>query len=353
MKRISKILLSILVILLVTVFCLYDTFLVEPRKYHIRNESLSSEAIPLSLDDISILFFSDLDYGTFMDETRLCKLVSKINASGADVVIFGGDLYDTGVTVDDTMQTTVSSWMTQIQAPLGKFAVYGDFDTENEMKKQYVTNTLLQSGFEPLENKSVNIRNKSSESITLIGLNDGLNSTQDITAAYSTVSHSNYSITICHTPDTADFVPTDITNYFLAGHSKGGQIYWLFDSYYSPQMAVKHFRGKDTIASAFTLDITNGVGTTGTDARLFANAEVVLYRLHSSRKPVREPEVPSEQVQTPEETAVPEETQIIVPEETQTADPESPETTEENTNEDVTSEEIPQEEDQTEADSQE
>jgi predicted MPP superfamily phosphohydrolase len=39
------------------------------------------------------------------------------------------------------------------------------------------------------------------------------------------------------------------------------------------------FRGKHDIKGLFTLDITNGVGTTEQDVRFLANAEVVLYRL--------------------------------------------------------------------------
>ncbi|MBO7703380.1 MAG: hypothetical protein J6S26_02955, partial [Solobacterium sp.] len=71
----------------------------------------------------------------------------------------------------------------------------------------------------------------------------------------------------------------DLTNYMLAGHSHGGQAWWGFGALYTPLKAELYFRGKNNVRGYFTLDITNGTGTTKEDVRFLANAEIVLYTL--------------------------------------------------------------------------
>ena len=115
-------------------------------------------------------------------------------------------------------------------------------------------------------------------SITLVGIEPQSSDHQDLAAAYSSVSRTAYTIALCHTPDTAALVSSELTDYFLAGHSHGGQAYWGFGALYMPEYAQEYFRGKHTV-SGFTLDITNGVGTTIQDVRFLANAEVVRYEL--------------------------------------------------------------------------
>jgi predicted MPP superfamily phosphohydrolase len=279
MKTVQKIILVAVMLIMIIGALTYDAFYSAPSRFTVRHETLSSIYIPEQMNDINILFFSDLDYGTFMDEARLNKLVDTINELSPDVVIFGGDMFDQAADVPHDMVFTVAAALGSIQAPLGKFAVFGDFDYRTDEIHSDVQEVLWDSSFEILENTSVMIRNHGSQYVTLVGLDNGLNGTQDINTAYAAVSRTAYTITICHTPDSVSQVPADITKYFLAGHSLGGQVYYGFGSMYAPPMAVEYQRGKHTISGTFTLDISSGVGTTGEDVRFLSNAEVVLYRL--------------------------------------------------------------------------
>lgn len=284
MKRSTRILLAAAAVIALIIYTLYDAFFAAPKRISLRSETLSSEKIPASMDGIRILFFSDLEYGTFMDSERLAALTERINDASADIIIFGGDMFDTGITPDDAMTAELASSFSEMKAPLGKFAVYGDNDHENDAVYAAFSSICSAGSFEILENSSVALRNRSNGSITLVGIDSSIGGTQDITAAYSSVSHTNYVIAVSHTPDTADLVPADLTDYFLAGHTHGGQAFWLFGSYYSPQGSENYLRGKQTVAGSFTLDITNGTGTTGRDVRLFADAEIVVYTLRSEEK---------------------------------------------------------------------
>ncbi len=282
MKILTKILLLLGIILLLASSMMYDAYYAAPKRITPRYVTLSSESIPAQLDEVTILFFSDLNYHHFFNRQRLGLLVEKINALSPDVVIFGGDLFDQRPgKLDDAVQNELAEGLRSIKAPLGKFAVLGDFDHLTTSRRKVVENVLYDADFELLNNTSVMLRNTGSQSVTLIGIDSGLRGNPNISSAYANISRNSYTITVCHTPDTADQVPADLTDYFLAGHSLGGQVFYGFGSLYAPEMAVNYLRGRHTINASFTLDITSGVGTTEEDIRFLSNAEVVLYRLRS------------------------------------------------------------------------
>lgn len=283
MKTWKKVLIVLLILSGISGYLVYDAFKAAPKRYTARYVTLSSSRISSQLNGMNILFFSDLDYGTYMDEERLNNLVNKINQQAPDVVLFGGDVYDYAASPDKSSNQIITKAFQKIHAEYGKFAVYGDVDDQSDEMKKTVNSIYANSDFEVLNNASASIHRGSSQSFTLVGLDNGLNGKPDINTAYSNVSRNNYVITVCHTPDTADKVPGDLTNYFLAGHSHGGQAYWFFGAAYTPAMATEYLRGKHSIANDFTLDITNGVGTTGKDVRFLAPAEIVVYQLKSSR----------------------------------------------------------------------
>lgn len=302
MKKKLKILITVTCILAVLIVFSLDLFYRSAKRIRTRRETLSSEKIGTDLDGMKIVYFSDLDYGQFMDAERLQTLTEKITDADPDVIIFGGDLYAPDVTPDDTKNSELSSFLSSLEAPLGKFAVYGDADRSSDVYLNAANSVYSAANVEVLNNSSVNLHNYTSESITLVGLDSGLNGTPDTAAAYSAVSRTSYVLTVCHTPDTADQVPADLTDYFLAGHSHGGQIYYGLGAFYTPAFAVTYFRGKNDVNQTFTLDITNGVGTRGRDMRFNAPAEIVVYTLDSTVKEQNEKE---ETTAEPAATAAP------------------------------------------------
>lgn len=280
----------------ITAFLLIDSFFVAPDRFITRHVTIDDEQIPEQLDNMNILFFSDLKYGIYMNEERLNKLVDTINASGADVVLFGGDIYGDSVTVDDHSTSLITKAFSNIQAKYGKFAIYGDIDGASDVMKSTVNAIYDASDFEVIQNTSFQIHKNGSQFITVVGLDNGIDGTKDIDGAYSNVSKDSYVMTLCHTPDTVNEVPKDLTDYFLAGHSLGGQANFIFTSFYEPACATQYLRGKHLIDNTFTLDITNGTGTVNQDVRLFTPAEVVVYTLKMTQK--KEETLPSSKLDT-------------------------------------------------------
>lgn len=282
MKHTTKILTGILIVIALVLYTVYSAFFSAPQRITIREEVLVSDKIPASLDGVRIVFFSDMEYGLFVDEERLDNLVTTINNTAGDVVIFGGDLFEETVTPDETMISTLSNALSSIDAPLGKFAVYGDNDRRDETMLSTVDTILKNGSFEILNNTSIALRNRSNGSISLVGLDNTINGTPDTSTAYQNVSHSNFVLAVSHVPSVVDQLPADLTDYCLAGHTHGGQAWWFFNSLYAPQGSEKYLRGKETTSSGIVLDITNGTGTTMKDVRFLSDAEIVCYTLNST-----------------------------------------------------------------------
>lgn len=347
-------------IIAIALFLYVDSQTLAPKRFTRRNEPLTDVKIPRQMDGVNILFFSDLEYGTYFKEDRLSSFCSAIVNTSPDVIVFGGDLLEGNARLDEEETAVLKRELSALKAPLGKFAVLGDNDHKNEETLALATDILESSGFEILHNQSILLHNKESQSVTLVGLDNGLNGNQDISAAYSNVSPNSFVITVCHTPDTAKKVPGDKTDYFLSGHSHGGQVYYIFGATYTPAMATEYLRGRHTINDRFTLDITNGVGTTGIDARFLSNAEFVLYTLHSAAplptptpKPTPAPEdesepeestVPEESSEAPAEEAQEEPVEEVIPEEEPAEEPVEEEPAEEEPSEEAVEEETSEEE---------
>ncbi|MDO5121598.1 MAG: hypothetical protein Q4D46_05895, partial [Erysipelotrichaceae bacterium] len=195
MKIWQKILLILGLIMLLAGALSYDAYYAAAQRFTPRYETLSSESIPAQLDDVTILFFSDLDYGTFMDKARLNKLVNAVNNLSPDIVVFGGDLFDAACTPDEETVAEVTEGLRSISHHLGKFAVLGDFDHRNDEILELTQQVLYDADFELLYNASIPVRNTGSQSITLIGIDSAVRGYPNTRSSFANVSKNAYTIT--------------------------------------------------------------------------------------------------------------------------------------------------------------
>ncbi|MCI5773116.1 MAG: metallophosphoesterase [Erysipelotrichaceae bacterium] len=275
MTVLKKIIAILLILILLITSLVYDSIYVAPSRFQVRYETLSDTKIPEQLNDLNILYFSDLHYGHNMDKKRLDKLIALINNCAPDVILFGGDLIDDQQFSPEEIQELTTSLQT-LEARLGKFAVLGEYD---HLQLELVSQILHESNFEILSNKALKIRNTGSQSITLVGIDCSIGGYNNEAAAFQDVGTNSYNLVFAHTPDTLMNLPTDKTDYFIAGHTHGGQVNYLFGSTYSVEQAELALSGKHNVNDAYTIDVSTGVGTVGYDARFLAYPEVVLYRL--------------------------------------------------------------------------
>lgn len=281
-QKILKVLCIILAISLIIAACLFHAIYVAPEHLVVEYDSISSTEIPESLDNVTIGFFSDVYYGEYMDEERFTSMIEKINNANVDIVLFGGDLfYDpANQEIDADTKKKMIEMLSSIKAPLGKFYVLGDVDKTNKDTTTLIKSILYNSGFENAANKSIKLHNHASESIKLIGIDNEINGSPNVTKAFKNISKDSFNIVFTHTPDTLAQAPENIIDVAFAGHSLGGSIRLpIFGSFKQIEGATKYHYGTYSFSNTF-IRVSNGMGTHVSDMRLFCNPQFNVFVLH-------------------------------------------------------------------------
>lgn len=277
----KKILTIVMISLLVIGLCLVNAFIANPKQLTVREETLTSAKIDNDLQGLQIAYFSDLHYGTFIDDAFVKKMADMINGYTPDVILFGGDLVDhlSDHPLKEEQKQALIETLKSLKAPYGKYAVLGDQDLDNLAVKETVEEILTSADFRIITNTSTRIFADKDSSINLVGIDSLDMGRPDPDSAFEGVNPYYYTIVLTHCPDTFDSLPLDRVDYVLAGHSHGGQVYIpIVDLFFREKGYEKYLRGK-IVRGESVLDITNGVGMTDKKVRFSADAEIVLYRL--------------------------------------------------------------------------
>lgn len=287
LKKLIKILSILILIILTFTGIFFYSIYVSVDRVNISYQDIKSSKIPKEMNDVKIAFLSDVKYNSYMNKERLTKMITKLNDTGVDVVIFGGDMFDQPDVnkPDSQSQSDLTELFKGIHAPLGKFAVLGDQDLLNEETKMLVSTILYDSDFEIITNNSVRLRNKSSNSIALIGLDSLIGGTPDYASTFSKLDNSEFNILISHCPDILENnnINTNYLDIAMSGHSLGGQIYLPFIGPLRTIEGAKRYQHGTYNINAMKLYVSNGLGTIDTDMRLFAPPQILVFRLNNSK----------------------------------------------------------------------
>ena len=272
------ILISICTMIMVSItFSLYRGIMVNPNQLEVQYKTLKSEKIAKSLNDLSILYFTDLQYGKFQNKERCDQLFDTIQHLAPDVVIFGGDVYDTTTKSDEASIELLSSYFASIDAPFGKFAVLGEKDEE---KKEAVAQIFNQSEFEILQDANVKISNQNGKAIRLIGLSTKPNYEQ----ALVSTSNKEYNVLVSHYPDslTNETLAVASIDLAIAGHAHSTQITAPILGGYKEDKHAKKINRNNQNSLPFPYILSTGTGCTHINARLLATPEVYYFTLKNN-----------------------------------------------------------------------
>lgn len=287
-RKLLKIVSVLICIALVIAGIFFYSIYISVDRVSLSYETISSNKIPESMNDITIAFISDIKYNEFMDKTRLSNMISKLTTTSPDIVIFGGDMFsepDKNVP-DSQMSKDITTILKSIVAPLGKFAILGDQDNVNEDVKKIVSQILYDSDFEVLSDSAIRLRNENSDSISLIGLNNLINGDPKPENAMKNVNENEFNILVTHCPDAVSKsgINLEYIDIALAGHSLGGQIYLpVLGPIYTEEGATTYNRGQYDINGS-KLYVSNGLGTSKIDMRLMTPPQVLIFRLQHTSK---------------------------------------------------------------------
>ena len=268
-NMVKKIIVIVTSLIIVIATCIINATIFNTKQIQTRQVILKSEKINEENSNILIAYFSDLHYGTYIDNDFLENVISKINDYKPDVIIFGGDLLDN---INEDNKVYLTDALETLDAKYGKYAILGDQDKTNE---DDISKILKDADFKIIDdtNATININNESS--INIVGIDNNFDE------AFHGINSNNYTLVVGHYPDFFEDIIDYDFDYMLAGHSHGGQIYIpLINYFFRKQGCQKYYHGKYQEDNK-TLDITNGIGRTDNNARFLADAEIVLYRLDS------------------------------------------------------------------------
>ncbi|MGL5312666.1 MAG: metallophosphoesterase [Peptostreptococcaceae bacterium] len=216
MKILKKIILFLILIMLLTtgVYC-YSRY-IEPNILTIKKYEVQ---VPKDVSECKVVFFSDTHFGRMYDQSKIEKIVKKINSLSPDIVIFGGDLIDKYAKDQSLLDIEyIGEKLASINSKYGKYAVLGNHDYGGGAIRIY-EKLMNSGGFEIIKNDNQFIDELN---IRLIGYDDLLMGHTN-PSLYS-IKSNDFNIVLSHEPDVVNNIKLPKDGIMLSGHSHGGQV---------------------------------------------------------------------------------------------------------------------------------
>jgi len=255
--KLKHVIISVIIfIIIISSTLLYSRF-VATKGLTIKEKNVINNSIPDSFHGVKIIHFSDLHYGTTVNEKDLEKIVNKINETKPDIVIFTGDLIDSSIKINEKVSKIIKKHFKNINSTLGNYFILGEDDKNN-----YYVNIMEESTFINIDKSFDTIYNGTNENISIYGINYKFDENEEL--------KSNYNIVALHNPKDLDNINHKF-NLAIAGHTHGGQV------------VIPLIKKSDTYIKKNKTEmyISTGIGTKDYYFRLFNKPSINLYRLRT------------------------------------------------------------------------
>lgn len=265
-KRKRKLRWQVKLIILIILVILY-AFFIGTKGVFIREYKIETSKISNGMHGLKIVQFSDLHYGTQVNDKMVKNLVSKINETKPDIVIFTGDLIDERHKLTIKEKESLTNELSKVKAILGKYYVTGEEDFDE------ATSILNLTGFTNLDIKEQLVYSNDQVPILIIGKNS--------VKEYFEINGDTpiFKMLILHDPNDIDEFKNYDLDVAIAGHTHNGQInipkiknLFIEGPYKSNYQKVNNIK----------LFINPGIGTSKINVRLFNHPTIYLYRLNKT-----------------------------------------------------------------------
>ncbi|WP_370044529.1 metallophosphoesterase [Lysinibacillus sp. RC79] len=253
----------------------------ETKSLSITWTDIKNPNIPKGFQNVKIVQFSDTHFGPNFSHKQQKMLIDQINEIKPDIVVFTGDLIDnfSEYTSERKYSQTILS---QINAPLGKYAVFGNHDRGGGggyLYEQY----MEEAGFTVLVNETIKIRVSNDDYITLSGLDDFLLGKPKVQHTLQNLRKKDFNILLVHEPDAVDEVLVYPVDFQLSGHSHGGQVQLPFiGPIITTSLASQYVEGLYPLqgkTKPLQLYVNRGIGTTRMPIRFLSKPELSVFLL--------------------------------------------------------------------------
>ncbi len=250
----------------------------EPSFLEINKLKITHPKIPKSFDGFKIVQFSDTHLSEYFTIDRLKTIVGKINSLNPDILFFTGDLMD-----EPNQYTQIKEIvpiLEKLEAPFGKFAVYGNHDHGGYGTDIY-RNVITMAGFTVLQNEVKNISMLDGNKISISGIDDLMLGKPSYEGTLGNLNENTFNILLAHEPDAALKSKNYPVHLQLSGHSHGGQVQLPFyGPLITPPYATEYFEGMYDVGN-MKLYVNRGLGTTRLPFRFLSVPELTQITLLS------------------------------------------------------------------------
>lgn len=253
---------------------------IEPQMLMVRESTISSSRVPDGADNLKIAVFGDTHFSAYYTTDDFDKVLDAIEEMKPDMVVFSGDLIDHYDTYSEDVGA-ISEKLSEIEAPYGKFAIFGNHDYGGGAENEYES-IMETGGFTVLKNEYYAIDDLG---IAVIGIDDVLiGYGEPAIASWGRPDYFN--IVLAHEPDVIDEILDYSVDLMIAGHTHGRQInIKFFDKYILPPYGKKYINGlyHFTNERDSQLYVNSGIGMTKLPFRFLSPPELTSITLKSSQ----------------------------------------------------------------------
>ena len=165
--------------------------------------------------EFTIAFISDLHVGSGVTRQGVNQVVKKANAMNADIIILGGDFFDTNTT--DSMKQYTLEKLKELSAEYGVFFVEGDHELK---QKEAFTDQFTEAGITVLQDQATFLVN----GIQLVGLRDPIDKKkQSLDFIMNSMDKEKPIVVVSHRPKQLAELSEYGVDVVLSGHTHGGQ----------------------------------------------------------------------------------------------------------------------------------
>lgn len=236
--------------------------------------------LPPAFDGFRIGFASDFHYESRFTRKRLDNAVRALDSLHADVLLLGGDY---GSKQGGNLDTLFAA-LARVKTPYGTYGVMGNHDYAYCYPQ--VIKGMKENQVQPMEHNSFKLI-KDKEHIIISGVRNPFDLKKNGTSPSQYFPADEFIVLVTHTPDYAEDANVSNANLVLAGHTHGGQVS-LFKKYTPAKGYSKYgnrfLTGWKENSKGTPVIITNGLGTSRANVRMFTPSEVVLVVLHRVEK---------------------------------------------------------------------
>ena len=227
---------------------------IELTEYNLTTDKIDNESY-------SVVWVSDVHYGTVQNPQLVKESISKINDLKPDIVVLGGDIVDERTSNKDMKE--VFKEFGQINSTYGTYYVFGNHDNQpsstdyengnRTFSDEELNKTITDNGIKILCDEKTTIN----DDIVLVGRSDGgwddTYNRIDIDKILNESDLSNYVIVLDHQPVESEENSQQGADLEISGHTHGGQVfpYALFIKFINPLVYGKyHFGNMEQIVSS-------------------------------------------------------------------------------------------------------